>query len=114
MPCALGALWLLGVTLAVMTALKIGLGRFPQVPSSVTPSELASSHDSISPPPKLLLIDTAENTTQCLGLWVAELGHLNPPVWTSFLSGGSEGTDWYTVGSRNRDSDHLVGPRGNR
>ena len=31
-----GALWLLGVTLAVMTALKIGLGRFPQVPSSVT------------------------------------------------------------------------------
>ena len=112
-----GALWLLGMTLAVMTALKIGLGRFPQVPSSVTPLELASSHDSIPPhpaPPKLLLIDTAETTTQCLGLWVAELGHLNPLVWTSFLSGGSEGTDWYTVGSRNLDSDHLVGPRRNR
>lgn len=33
------------------------------------------------------------------------------PVLTSF-SYESEGTDWYTVGSRNLESGHLVGPKG--
>lgn len=46
---ALGALWLLGMTLAVMTALKDRLGRLLKRPAQSPPSELASSRDSISP-----------------------------------------------------------------